>query len=59
MRSLQSAGVTVLGGPRAVDLGVVGRDKISPGFKTEFGEIVVGVISLFGSSILYRDFLFL
>lgn len=27
----------MLGGPRAVDLGVVGGDKISPGFKTEYG----------------------
>lgn len=40
MRALHSAGVTVLGGPRAVDLGVVGGDKISPGFKTEYGACV-------------------
>eukprot|EP00904_Undaria_pinnatifida_P000516 jgi/Undpi1/10465/HiC_scaffold_29.g12915.m1 len=41
VRCLHSAGVTVLGGPRAVDLGVVGGDKISPGFKTEFGDLTV------------------
>eukprot|EP00903_Cladosiphon_okamuranus_P013767 g12814.t1 len=41
VRALHSAGVTVLGGPRAVDLGVVGGDKISPGFKTEYGDLTV------------------
>lgn len=35
--ALQTAGVMVLGGPRAVGLGVV--TAASPGFKTEYGEM--------------------
>lgn len=45
MRALHSAGVTVLGGPRAIDLGVVGQDKVSPGFKTEYGESLTCIYS--------------
>lgn len=36
VEALRSAGVMVLGGPRAIELGVV--DQASPGFKTEYGE---------------------
>lgn len=35
-----------MGGPRAVDLGVVGRDKVSPGFKTEYGEAILRMIAV-------------
>ena len=37
LRALHGAGVTVLGGPAALRLGVVDKDKASPGFKTEYG----------------------
>lgn len=40
MRALQAAGVTVLGGPRAISLGVMSSDRVSPGFKTEYGEFI-------------------
>ncbi|CAM9542032.1 unnamed protein product [Ascophyllum nodosum] len=41
LRALHGAGVTVLGGPAALRLGVVDKDKASPGFKTEYGDLTV------------------
>lgn len=46
VEALHAAGVTVLGGPRAVELGVVGEEKVSPGFKTEYGELTDGLTCL-------------
>ncbi|CAM9400671.1 unnamed protein product, partial [Phaeothamnion confervicola] len=40
--ALEAAGVTVHGGPAAIEAGLVPADRPTPGFKTEYGDLGVG-----------------